>query len=78
LPAGNCGDALHTLTTEHAQGLSERLHAHRLQLFLPAATKTLRKFTSGEDVRADLDEGVKSGRRDLPWRRGDKRQALQQ
>ena len=43
--------ALHTLIAEHAQGLSERLHAHRLQLFPPTATKTLRKFTSGEVAR---------------------------
>ncbi|GAA0305708.1 plasmid partitioning protein RepA [Rhodovulum strictum] len=36
------------LVGEHAQTLSERLQAHRAQLFPPDARRTLRKFTSGE------------------------------
>lgn len=40
------------LVGEHAQKLSERLQAHRAQLFPPDAKRVLRKFTSGE--AADL------------------------
>ena len=40
------------LVGEHALMLSERLQAHRAQLFPPDASKVLRKFTSGE--AADL------------------------
>ena len=47
----NRQSAIHTLIADHAQGLSERLHAHRLQLFPPEASKTLRKFSSGEVAR---------------------------
>lgn len=36
------------LVAAHAQKLSERLHAHRSQLFPPNARKQLRPFTSGE------------------------------
>jgi len=36
------------LVGEHAQKLSERLQAHRAQLFPPDAQRTLRRFTSGE------------------------------
>ncbi|MBU2960234.1 plasmid partitioning protein RepA [Citreicella sp. C3M06] len=36
------------LVGTHAEKLSERLQAHRAQLFPPHARKTLRKFTSGE------------------------------
>lgn len=36
------------LVGEHARRLSERLQAHRAQLFPPDARKELRKFTSGE------------------------------
>ncbi|TRD15374.1 plasmid partitioning protein RepA [Palleronia caenipelagi] len=36
------------LVGDHAQRLSERLQAHRAQLFPPDARRTLRKFTSGE------------------------------
>jgi len=36
------------LVGEHAAKLSERLMAHRAQLFPPNASKTLRRFTSGE------------------------------
>lgn len=36
------------LIGQHAQGLSERLQAHRAQLFPPDARKSLRRFTSGE------------------------------
>lgn len=36
------------LVGEHALKLSERLQAHRAQLFPPDARKSLRKFTSGE------------------------------
>ncbi len=37
-----------SLVGEHAQKLSERLQAHRAQLFPPNAERILRKFTSGE------------------------------
>ncbi|MEH3147381.1 MAG: plasmid partitioning protein RepA [Methylobacterium frigidaeris] len=40
--------AIHTLVGEHARDLSAKLQEHRLQLFPPTATKTLRRFTSGE------------------------------
>ncbi len=36
------------LIGDHAERLSERLQAHRSQLFPPDARRTLRKFTSGE------------------------------
>lgn len=36
------------LVGDHAEKLSERLQAHRAQLFPPNARKALRKFTSGE------------------------------
>ena len=36
------------LIGDHAQRLSERLQAHRNELFPPNASKVLRKFTSGE------------------------------
>lgn len=36
------------LVGDHAQALSERLQAHRAQLFPPDAKRQLRKFTSGE------------------------------
>ena len=36
------------LVGDHAERLSERLQAHRAQLFPPNARKELRKFTSGE------------------------------
>lgn len=36
------------LVGEHAEKLSDRLQAHREQLFPPNASKELRKFTSGE------------------------------
>ena len=43
--------AIHELVGEHARRLSARLQAHRQQLFPPTATKTLRKFTSGEAAK---------------------------
>ncbi len=36
------------LVGDHARALSERLQAHRAQLFPPNASKQLRKFTSGD------------------------------
>ena len=45
-------DRIDFLVGEHAQKLSERLQAHRAQLFPPDAKRELRKFTSGE--AADL------------------------
>ncbi len=42
---------IHTLISGHARGLSTRLHAHRMQLFPPAARKSLRKFSSGEAAK---------------------------
>ena len=41
-------DRIDFLVGEHAQKLSERLQAHRAQLFPPDAKRELRKFTSGE------------------------------
>ncbi|MCJ8140925.1 plasmid partitioning protein RepA [Falsirhodobacter halotolerans] len=41
-------ERIDVLVGEHAQRLSERLQAHREQLFPPNASKELRKFTSGE------------------------------
>ncbi|WP_062763369.1 plasmid partitioning protein RepA [Falsirhodobacter sp. alg1] len=41
-------ERIDVLVGEHAQRLSERLQAHREQLFPPDASKELRKFTSGE------------------------------
>ena len=46
------------LVGDHALQLSQRLQAHRMQLFPPNTQKALRKFTSGE--AADL-LGVKDG-----------------
>jgi chromosome partitioning protein len=40
--------AIHELVGEHARELSAKLQAHRLNLFPPAAKKTLRKFSSIE------------------------------
>jgi chromosome partitioning protein len=45
-------DRIDFLVGEHAKKLSERLQAHRAQLFPPDAKRELRKFTSGE--AADL------------------------
>jgi len=41
-------ERINVLVGEHAARLSERLQAHREQLFPPDASKELRKFTSGE------------------------------
>ncbi len=41
-------DRIDRLVGEHARKLSERLMAHRAQLFPPNARKELRRFTSGE------------------------------
>lgn len=51
-------ERIDTLVGDHARLLSERLQAHRAQLFPPDARRALRKFTSGEV--ADL-LGVKDG-----------------
>ena len=47
-----------TVISEHAQELSEKLQAHRLELFPPAAEKTLRAFQVSEAAKF---LGVKSG-----------------
>src|ERR1700733_15708932 len=47
-----------TVVSEHAQELSEKLQAHRLELFPPAAEKTLRAFHVSETAKI---LGVKSG-----------------
>ncbi len=44
-------NAIHELVGSHARKLSARLQAHRQQLFPPTATKTLRRFTSGEAAK---------------------------
>ena len=41
-------DRIDFLVGDHARNLSERLQAHRAQLFPPDAKRVLRKFTSGE------------------------------
>ena len=41
-------DRIDRLVGSHAEKLSERLQAHRAQLFPPNARKKLRRFTSGE------------------------------
>ena len=41
-------ERIDVLVGDHAARLSERLQAHREQLFPPNARKELRKFTSGE------------------------------
>lgn len=46
--AGQQGERIDLLVGEHARKLSERLQAHRAQLFPPDAKRALRKFTSGE------------------------------
>jgi len=45
-------DRIDHLIGQHAEKLSERLQAHREQLFPPNARKEIRRFTSGE--AADL------------------------
>ena len=47
-----------TIISEHAQNLSEKLQAHRLELFPPAAQKTLRAFQVSDAAKL---LGVKSG-----------------
>ena len=47
-PAATPRDRIDRLVGQHAQKLSERLMAHRAQLFPPDARKELRRFTSGE------------------------------
>lgn len=42
------GERIDLLVRDHASRLSERLQAHRQQLFPPDARRHLRKFTSGE------------------------------
>lgn len=44
----NRGERIDLLVRDHASRLSERLQAHRQQLFPPDARRQLRKFTSGE------------------------------
>ena len=41
------GERIDQLVGDHARKLSERLMAHRAQLFPPDAHKELRRFTSG-------------------------------
>jgi chromosome partitioning protein len=43
--------AIHDLIAADARELSEKLHAHRLKIFPPAARKTLRRFSSGEAAK---------------------------
>ncbi|PTE12677.1 plasmid partitioning protein RepA [Pseudogemmobacter blasticus] len=45
---GQINERIDRLVGEHAAKLSERLMAHRAQLFPPNASKVLRRFTSGE------------------------------
>jgi chromosome partitioning protein len=49
---------IESVITDHAQLLSEKLQAHRLELFPPAAEKTLRAFQVSEAAKL---LGVKSG-----------------
>lgn len=46
--SGHGRERIDLLVGDHAQRLSERLQAHRAQLFPPDAKRSLRKFTSGE------------------------------
>ncbi len=46
--AARTGERIDRLVGDHAAKLSERLMAHRAQLFPPDARKELRRFTSGE------------------------------
>ena len=43
--------AIHDLIAADARELSEKLHAHRVKTFPPAARKTLRRFSSGEAAK---------------------------
>jgi chromosome partitioning protein len=43
--------AIHELVGAHARELSSKLQAHRLQLYPPAAAKSLRKFSSSEAAK---------------------------
>ena len=43
--------AIHELVGAHARELSSKLQAHRLQLYPPAAAKTLRTFSSSEAAK---------------------------
>lgn len=43
--------AIHDVIATDAQGLSAKLHAHRMKLFPPAARKRLRRFSSGEAAK---------------------------
>lgn len=43
--------AIHELVGAHARELSSKLQAHRLQLYPPAAAKTLRRFSSSEAAK---------------------------
>src|SRR4030088_2372524 len=47
-----------SVISEHARDLSEKLQAHRLELFPPAAEKGLRPFQASEAAKL---LGVKSG-----------------
>ena len=47
-PGTDFKERIDLLVGEHARKLSERLQAHRAQLFPPDAKRTLRTFTSGE------------------------------
>ena len=47
-PSASPRPSIDQLVAAHAQKLSERLQAHRSQLFPPNARKQLRHFTSGE------------------------------
>ena len=46
--SGHTQERIDLLVGDHARRLSERLQAHRAQLFPPDAKRSLRKFTSGE------------------------------
>ena len=50
-PEGSPATDIDTVISEHAQELSEKLQAHRLELFPPAAEKTLRAFQVSEAAK---------------------------
>jgi len=50
-PPAPAENAIHELVGAHARKLSATLQAHRLQLFPPAAQKTLRRFSSTETAK---------------------------